>query len=145
MPTPARRRGPDPDPVRQHLVDVRRGLFRLHKALIDAERSAFERDRGPTTSGQFLQALIHDEYFAWLRPFSGLIVEMDEALAPKESLPPTAVRAYVARAHALVEPGDSGLAQRYESVCARNSDVLLAHLELGQRIEDALAATGGEG
>ena len=35
------------DPVRQQVVEVRRALLRLHKALIDSERAAFEaRFRG---------------------------------------------------------------------------------------------------
>ena len=67
------RRDRSPDPVRDHLKEVRRGLLRLHKALIDAERAVWERETGPVSNGRFLQALIEDPFFAWLRPFSGLI------------------------------------------------------------------------
>jgi hypothetical protein len=122
------------------MVDVRRGLFRLHKSLIDAERHAFERGRGPQSNSQFLQALIHDDYFAWLRPFTGLIVEMDEALAPKERLDPEVVRRFFEQAKTMVEPEDPELASRYDRISSLDPDVLLAYIELRDRIRTALEA-----
>ena len=129
-----------PDPVRDSLVEVRRGLLRLHKALIDAERIDFERGRGPVTNAQLLQALIEEPFFAWLRPFSGLIVEIDEALAAREPISKPAARAFVERVRELVatpvdEPPELS---RLEQVRTRHPDVLLAHLELGSRINTAL-------
>jgi hypothetical protein len=122
------------------MVDVRRGLFRLHKSLIDAERHAFERGHGPQSNSQFLQALIHDDYFAWLRPFTGLIVEMDEALAPKERLDPEVVRRFFEQAKTMVEPEDPELASRYDRISSLDPDVLLAYIELRDRIRTALEA-----
>ena len=67
--------------VRDHLLD-------LHKALLDAERTRFEREHGRVaSSGQWLQLVLGHEQFAWLRPFSGLIVRIDEWLA-SDALPP---------------------------------------------------------
>lgn len=130
-----------PDPVRSNLVEVRRGLMRLHKALIDAERSDFERARGPINNSQLLSALIEDPFFAWLRPFSGLIVEIDEALAAREPMSPAAARQYVERVQELVatpvdEPPELS---RLEQVRTRHPEVLLLHLELNSRIATALA------
>lgn len=128
------------DPLRQHLVEVRRGLLRLHKLLIDTERRVLERERGPMSNGQFLQALITDPAFAWLRPFTGLITQVDEALADKEGLPEGAARDYLERARTLVEPEAGSSADlRYEHLRQRNPEVLLAHVELVQRISTALA------
>ena len=139
MAVPSRRSYPDP--VRSNLVEVRRGLMRLHKALIDAERSDFERARGPINNSQLLQALIEDPFFAWLRPYSGLIVEIDEALAAREPISAPAARAYVERARELVatpvdEPPELS---RLEQVRTRHPEVLLLHLELTSRISTALA------
>lgn len=130
-----------PDPVRSNLVEVRRGLMRLHKALIDAERSDFERARGPINNSQLLSALIEDPFFAWLRPYSGLIVEIDEALAAREPMSPAAARQYVERVSELVatpvdEPPELS---RLEQVRTRHPEVLLLHLELNSRIATALA------
>lgn len=140
MASSASRRDPSSDPLRPHLVDVRRGLFRLHKSLIDAERYAFERDQGTRNNAEFLQALIHDDYFAWLRPFTALIVEMDEVLAPKDPLDHAVARKYLEEARTLVEPPDPELARRYERITSLNPDVLLGHLELAERIQRALEA-----
>ncbi len=134
MTPPLPRRDRSPDPVRDNLKEVRRGLLRLHKALIDAERAVWERDIGPVSNGRFLQALIDDPFFAWLRPFSGLIVEVDERLATGEPLPDAEARAYVERIRALVQPTGAE-AERYERVRQRDAGVLLAHVELEARID----------
>lgn len=128
------------EPTRQQLREVRRGLFRLHKTLIDAERAAFEKTQGRLSNGQFLQALIQDPFFAWLRPFSSLLVEIDEALAAKEPSFQLRTRAYIEQVRALVVPQEGGEeANRYEYVRQRAPDVLVAHVELTARIA---AATG---
>lgn len=135
---------PSADPLRQSLVEVRRGLLRLHKALIDAERASFERGRGPITSGQLLQALIQDPFFAWLQPFTRLLGEIDEVLAAREPLAPAQVRDFTGRVHALVvPPGEGGVApERYEEVRTRSPDVLLRHVELVGRIREARGEAG---
>jgi hypothetical protein len=134
------RRGTNPDPVRQDLVEVRRGLLRLHKALIDSERKVYERGHGQMSNGQFLQALIQEPFFAWLRPYSGLIVEIDEVLATREPVAEAEARAFVERVRALVLlPREGGGAEeRYEMVRQRDPSVLLLHVELTSRISTAL-------
>jgi hypothetical protein len=127
-----------PDPRRDQLRAVRLSLLQLHKTLIDAERDAFERRSGPMSSGQFLQALIQEPYFEWLRPFSALIVTMDEALASREPMSEEEVRLFVARAQALVAMAeDEDGASRYSHLRDRDPDVLVAHVELIRRIADA--------
>jgi hypothetical protein len=136
-----RRPEPSDEPHVQTLREVRRALFRLHKALIEAERAGLERTAGPLTSGIFLQALLQDPDLAWLRPFSGLIVEIDEALAHVEELSERDVGAFVERVHALVAAADlrteERVASRYGEASRRDPDVLLAHVELMGRIGDA--------
>ena len=72
--------------TRQQLTNVRTVLLRLHKTLLDFERQAYERAHGTIgNSYQFLQLVMSDPWFAWLRQLSELIVEMDELLAAKET------------------------------------------------------------
>lgn len=134
---------PNPDPetalIRQRLSDVRKRLLRLHKALIDAERGYFERSRGPITSGQLLQALISDPYFEWLRPFSALIVEMDEAMTQDEPLLLDQMLVLTQQARALTPIEPPGEDNRYDTVCQRDPDVLIAHVELSRAIAAAEA------
>ena len=139
------RRDATPDPVRQGLVEVRRGLLRLHKLLIDSERATFERGHGAMSNGQFLQALIQDPYFEWLRPFTGLIVEIDELLATREPVAEETARGYAERARGLVEPPDAEAAGRYEGIRNRDPEILIAHVELTGRIGAVVGGAPGEG
>jgi hypothetical protein len=67
---------------------VRDRLLDLHKVLLDAERARYERQHGRVpSSGQWLQLVLGHEQFGWLRPFSGLIVRIDEWLASDEPTP----------------------------------------------------------
>jgi hypothetical protein len=136
------RRNPTPEPLRSQLVEVRRGLLRLHKALIDSERGEWERSRGPVTNAELLQALIEDPFFAWLRPFSGLIVQIDEALSGDEAVTGEMGRDFVRQARDLVavDEGDEPTVNRYDLVCRRDPNVLLMHVELSSRLNDAQAA-----
>jgi hypothetical protein len=128
------RRRPADQPHVAALREIRRALFRLHKALIDAERANLERTAGPLSSGLFLQALLQDPELAWLRPFSGLIVEIDEALADAESLTPAAADQFTARVEQLVASAEGSAdvrsASRYGEASRRDPDVLVAHVEL---------------
>ena|SRR5688500_18462315 len=124
------------DPVRQQIVEVRRALLRLHKALIDSERAAFEARAGATSNGQFLQLLLQDPFFVWLRPFSGLIAAMDEALADAEGLSAEGAEEFLAQVRSLIGPPDAntGGETRYEEVRSRDPDVLFAHIQLARLV-----------
>lgn len=132
--TPAR-----DDPARTRLKAVRHSLFRLHKTLIDSERRVLERERGPLSGGQFLQALIHDPAFEWLQPFTAIIVEIDEALAADEGVTAARAREYILRVRDLVDPPDARVAAHYADVRQSDPDVLVAHVELAGNIRAALA------
>jgi hypothetical protein len=137
-------RGGPPNPVRDHLAEVRRALMRLHKALIDSERPIFEQSRGPVTNTQLLGALLEDPFFQWMRPFSQLVAAMDEALFGDEPVTHESARDFVRQAHALVSPADPPTSDsaRYEYVRNRDTAVLFAHTELTRRVAAALLAYG---
>ena len=124
------------DPVRQQVVEVRRALLRLHKALIDSERAAFEARSGATSNGQFLQLLLQDPFFVGLRPFSGLIAAMDEALADAEGLSAEGAEEFLGQVRSLIGPPDAntGGETRYEEVRSRDPDVLFAHVQLARLV-----------
>ena len=62
------------------LKESRLEFLRIHKSLVDFERANYERINGTISSGQFLNLLVNDSNFEWLRKFSILIVEIDEML-----------------------------------------------------------------
>lgn len=73
-------------PTPTQLRTVRDHLLTLHKALLDAERARYEKAYGPVRSpGEMLQLVLGNEHFAWLRPFSGLIVRIDEWFAADDA------------------------------------------------------------
>lgn len=122
-----------PDPLRSPMVELRRGLMRLHKALIDSERAIYEQTAGPQSNVQLLQALMEDAFFAWLRPFSRLITEIDGALHEGDPLTLESARGYIAQAHELVSApadGADGAGARYEQARQRDPGVLFAHTEM---------------
>src|SRR6476620_2032057 len=62
----------------EKLKNARNLLLKMHKAMVDLEREMYEGIHGKLNSGQFLNLLLEDEDFGWLRKFSMLIVEIDE-------------------------------------------------------------------
>jgi len=117
------------------LADIRLRLLRLHRALLDAERVEHERVHGPITPAAFLQLLIADPRFAWLRPLSEIIVGLDEAVLERRTRrenapPPPDGDALLARARALVfESEDPAFANRYRELSS-GAGVAAAHQEL---------------
>ena len=69
---------------REPLDALSRLLLDFHKVLLDWERANYEAKQGRIGSpGEFLGLVLDHAQFAWLRQLSGLIVEIDEALAPR--------------------------------------------------------------
>jgi len=117
------------------MKDLRRGLLRLHKILLDQERAAYERGHGTVSSGEMLQLVINHEQFAWLHAISELIVRIDEALEAKE--PATTeedAEALLAQAQSLLIPAETGNEFQRKYYVALQSDpaAVLAHREVIQ-------------
>ena len=89
------------------LGDLRQALLRLHKTLLDWERSGYERIHGRQSSHDLLKALLNDPQFAWLRPMSQLIVRIDEMLGDKTLPMRNDVDAVVAQVKALTSPNET--------------------------------------
>ena len=71
----------DPMSVSRRLREIREALLRLHRTLLDWERRGYERVHGRLSANEFLQVVLHDSEFAWLRPLSESVVRIDELLA----------------------------------------------------------------
>ena len=122
----------------QDLTALRHALLTLHKTLVDSERESYERTVGAIQSqNQFLQLLIRDPWFAWLQPFSQLIVAMDEALEEKEPLTAGHVEALVKQTRLLlvVSEAGEGVSQHYFDALQRDPDVVLAHAKVSRLVK----------
>ena len=116
--------------ARTHLTNLRNGLLRWHKSLLDAERAAYERDVARIAStGQYLELVLDDPWFAWLREISQFIVIVDETLAQKEPATPAEAAGLIAKARDLLVPSEAGseFARRYDQAMQRDPSVVLAH------------------
>jgi len=118
--------------TRQQLTQVRTALLRLHKTLLDFERAAYERAHDKiANSYAFLQLVMSDPWFAWLRQLSELIVEMDELLAAKETPRDATAVALIQQATILLTPSETGseFQRKYFAAMQQSPEVLLAHSE----------------
>jgi len=124
----------------QDLKTLRDDLLRLHGALLAAEREAHERVYGRVAPGEMLRLLLNDESFQWLRPISGLVADIDGALADDRKgervLDTDAAAALVRRARAVVEP-DAATAERYRAWLQDAPEVLLAHRAVAGQLRRA--------
>jgi hypothetical protein len=118
--------------TRQQLTAVRTVLLRLHKTLLDFERGGYERARGKIDNSYvFLQLVMSDPWFAWLRQLSELIVEMDELLAAKETPSESTAQALIQQASILLTPSEAGseFQRKYFAAMQQSPEVVLAHSE----------------
>ena len=120
---------------RERLTKVRTVMLRVHKTLLDFEREGYERARGKiTNSYEFLQLVMGDAWFAWLRQLSELIVEMDELLASKETPKESTALALIEQAKILLTPSESGadFQKKYFQAMQQSPEVVVAHAEFAR-------------
>jgi len=122
--------------LRERLKALRNGLLQLHKALLDSEKAAYERDiERITSTGQYLELVLHDPWFHWLHELSEFIVLIDETLDRKEQpVTPEEADRLVDRARMILVPAESGygFARRYFEVMQRDPATVLAHRDMLQ-------------
>jgi hypothetical protein len=92
------------------LAKLRPQLLELHRSLVESQRIGYERVHGRTSAADFLQVLINDPAFAWLKPLTGLVAQLDEVLA-----------------------SNGEFQRRYRDELHQSPDVALAHGKLKQR------------
>jgi len=90
----------------ERLRDARNLLLKLHKSLVDHERAIWEGINGQVTSAQFLNVLLEDKDFVWLRKFSTLIVDIDEMFAQKDGYAAEAVDLHLEKLRQLISMND---------------------------------------
>jgi hypothetical protein len=119
-----------PEPLRGNLLKIHGGMLDLHKILIEHERARYESQRGPIRSpGEFLQLLIGDPFFSWLRPMSGLVAVIDEFLETKDPVNLAEGEALVSQARVLVAPLQEGneFQRGYFRALNESTDIGAAH------------------
>lgn len=120
----------NPDRSRTHLANLFGALLRLHKALLDNERVSYERVHGRIPSnGAFLQLVLNDPWFAWLRPLSQLMAKLDELSEEDDPATSEEISVLLVSARRLLMPTEEGegFGRQYYDALQRSPDVGLEH------------------
>ncbi len=118
---------------RIHLLkESRLKLLRLHKLLVDIERENFENLNGKITSGHYLNLLVNDSSFEWLRKFSTLIAEIDELLDLDDGYTINMIEKYLSQMRDLLdaETIDEDFNKKFKNVLHHNSEVANKRAEI---------------
>ena len=121
------------DPAtRTALQTAQRALLHAHKAILEEERRRYEAEHGRVPSAMaFLQLLLNDPWFAWIRPMSGLAAQIDEALFAKPGetvIPPGPL---LEEARFLLTPRETGedFPARFHRLIQGSPEVATAYAE----------------
>jgi hypothetical protein len=109
----------------ENLNAVRDHLLELHRTLLNVERRTYERTHGAMTAGQFLNALVNDAAFAWLRPMTALILELEDA----EAAGNLDVATWTNQIREFFRPDAQGneFQRRYEALLHDHPEISVAH------------------
>ncbi len=113
------------------LKDVRMGLLKLHKALLEYEKANYEARNGRIkTTGEYYNLVVNDPWFDWLRTMSKLIVEIDEAFDAKvDPLTEEAVIALASQTNKLVSSNEeTEFGQKYQAALQNSPDAMFEHI-----------------
>ena len=110
------------------LTEVRLPLLDLHKSLVETERRDYERTHGRLENAEFLKVLMQEPQFAWLKPLTAFIVQIDEALEDEAADAQTKQR-LMGELRSLLTPDPRGSAfqKRYGDILQRSPDVVVEH------------------
>lgn len=114
---------------REALRDVSKALLPLHRELIDAAKEDYAFAVSPVKPAQLLQLLTDDPFFAWLKPVTALIVDIDEmARTDFEAADVAAIADRVDRLFGA--KSDESFAAQYIPMLQRKVDIAIGHAAL---------------
>jgi hypothetical protein len=118
---------------RNQLRALSRALRDVHRSLVEFSRERYELSNGAVHGKTaLLDLLLNDEAFAWLRPLSKIIVEIDELAARKTAPSASEVEEIRARAEALTTASRdrNAFGSRYVALLASEPRIAMNHGEL---------------
>ena len=124
----------------EKLRAIRAALLHLHKTLLERERDSYEREHGKIGSSyEYLNLVMHDHAFAWLRLLSELIVQIDEALDGREMPSEATANALIQQSRLLLTPNEDGpeFQRKYFASVQESPEVVLAHGEFAKLLGPA--------
>ncbi len=124
----------DPERAAQRagLRDLWKHLLPLHRALIEAAREEYAASIAPVGGPTHLLQLLNDDpFFAWLKPLTAVIVDIDEM--SRTDFERAQLDALTSRVRAIFDTeADPAFAGRYLPLLQRDVDVAIAHAAIRQ-------------
>jgi len=121
---------PERAALRSTLRDLRKHLLPLHRALIDFAGAEYGANIGPVSGpGHLLKLLQEDPFFAWLKPLTTLIVDIDSMTST--DFVSADVDAIAGRTERLFD-GDAEFSARYLPALQHDVDVAVHHAGVRQ-------------
>jgi hypothetical protein len=116
----------------ENLKEIRNEMLRLHKILMDLERTNYELKHGKITNVQLLNLLFEDENFTWLRELSSLVSEVDELFAAKNGVDNGLANKLFDQAKALFDESESNelFKKKYQANLDTETEVAFHHIKL---------------
>jgi hypothetical protein len=122
---------------KEHLRSLRLPLLTLHKSVLASERRAVERVHGEMSGAEFLQLVSDPVRYGWLKPFSELILAIDDTLEVEDDEQEIATpEEMLERVRELLAPpkGDTPFGRRYLSLMQREPELVMAHSALVKQL-----------
>ncbi len=113
------------DETRQKLKDLSKSFLRLHKILLEGEKAEYEKTNGRIGSpNQYLQLVMNDPQFAWLRRMSSLIALIDEACSIRRPATEDAAKALTDETEKLLTfaGDDESFNDKFHIALQKNAD-----------------------
>ena len=115
---------------RSALREVSRLLLPLHRALIEAAKDDYAFAFGPVEQPTHLLRLLNDDpFFAWLKPITALIVDIDE-MSRRDFEPADTVKIANRLDSMFGSSADPEFANQYVPILQRSVDVAVSHAAL---------------
>lgn len=118
------------DETRTKLKHLSKALLRLHKTLLDGVKAEYETENGaiPNTN-VYLQLVLDNVQFAWLRKMSSLIALTDEAVSIRRPGSETDAQALLNEAKIILNFGDADedFNDKFHHALDKNPDAVIGY------------------
>ena len=118
------------DETRTKLKHLSKVLLRLHKTLLDGVKAEYETENGaiPNTN-VYLQLVLDNVQFAWLRKMSSLIALTDEAVSIRRPGSETDAQALLNEAKIILNFGDADedFNDKFHHALDKNPDAVIGY------------------
>jgi hypothetical protein len=118
------------DRTRRNMKDLSKSLLRLHKTLLEDAKIEYETKNGAITNpNHYLQLVLNDVHFAWLRKISSLVALIDETASVRRPASEPEAKALLHEVRGLLnfEDADENFNDKFQAALQKSSDAVIVH------------------